>query len=328
LGSIVTEISRKDKLIYSAYSFLHRRKEWIITLCSGFLLGRIVNELSIADVTFNSFLGNVFSVSVRSTNCFSWIAVILILSVPTVIIFLSKLHESRRYDLVFAELIKRHKSPAIAQYTMIGWGDAQSMQECPELHRGWKLGSIRLEYDTTRFVLSSRYTSAYKQYYDENKEEERFCDDGTKYMVVINPTSFTDTPSLKIQIQETVYSQVRFYQANVATLASERQNLIKNAMEGTIEFPHSLCMHLVVVTKDDSVLLTKRSNKVAYHPGTWSYSVEEQLAPDDLKGDIRKAVSRWGERFLFEELGLRTEYYDEENFRILSVFIETDSLNR
>jgi len=283
--------------------------------------------MSVPNTTLLSVLQGTFWIGDRSTNWFSWLAVVLLFAVPVSIKLLSRLHAKKQYDILFATLVDKHKSRAIKQYNAVAWGDALSLQTCPELSRGWELATVRLEHDTTRFPLPNRYLSAYKDYFERYKEEKRFFNDGVKYMIVKNPIAFSDSTHLVLHTRETRYSEVQFYRDNVATLASERDALIAKAISGNIEFPHSLCMHLVVVTSDDKVLLTKRSDKVAYYPAMWSCSVEEQLASQDMDSDKQRAMSRWGDRFLLEELGLRNEVYNANNFRILSVFLETDSLN-
>ena len=114
----------------------------------------------------------------------------------------------------------------------------------------------------------------------------------------------------------------------MAVLTSKRDELIRKVFdELSILFPHSLCMHVIVVTEDDKVLITKRSPKVIYFPGTWSCSIEEQLAPQDLQESPNRIVLKWFKRLLQEELGLGSETYNENNLRILSVFLESDILS-
>jgi isopentenyldiphosphate isomerase len=86
-------------------------------------------------------------------------------------------------------------------------------------------------------------------------------------------------------------------------------------------------MHMVVVTSDNRLLLTQRSPKVEYYPGTWSASVEEQLLREDFKNGEQATALNWGKRLLKEELGLEPDAYHNDNLRILSVFLESDILN-
>ncbi len=64
-----------------------------------------------------------------------------------------------------------------------------------------------------------------------------------------------------------------------------------------------------------------------YFPNTWSCSIEEQLDLEDIKAGSDKIVLHWGARALSEELSLGLESYNSDNFRVLSVILESDILN-
>ncbi|MFD4204826.1 hypothetical protein ACFWRG_02425 [Micromonospora tulbaghiae] len=84
---------------------------------------------------------------------------------------------------------------------------------------------------------------------------------------------------------------------------------------------------MTVATSDGYILLTHRSHKVAYDPGTWSSSLEEQLSEHDFKGADSEVMSRWLQRALVEELGLSNIEASQCEARILAVFLEADRLN-
>lgn len=93
-----------------------------------------------------------------------------------------------------------------------------------------------------------------------------------------------------------------------------------------VKFPHALCLHLVVIIDDNKVLITKRAPDVEHYPNTWSCSIEENMALKDLEDGTKKAVLKWGKRWLLEELGLTEDVYNEDNLRVLSVFFESEIL--
>lgn len=231
----------------------------------------------------------------------------------------------------FSEKVQHMKSSQISPYPAIGWGDALSMQDCPFLREGWPLDSVRLVLkDSEEFQMPVIHKSSYEDYIHREWDNKRFVDDRVKYMLSLNPTAFSDSPSLILELKRTKYSEMEYYRDNVASLASTRNTLIEDLVRGSRlpKFPHSLCMHLVVVTTDSQILLTKRSPKVAYFPSTWSASVEEQLATEDLDKRTGEASAlHWGQRLLCEELGLDQDQYHSDNLRLLSVFLESDYLN-
>jgi len=99
-------------------------------------------------------------------------------------------------------------------------------------------------------------------------------------------------------------------------------NLI-NSLE--VDFPHTLCLHLIVITSDNKILRTFRSPKVEHYPETWSCSIEENFSLKDLEGNI--TLYNCCKRLLWEELAINDEKYDEKDFKILSVFLEAKVLN-
>lgn len=321
------EISWKDKLLFGLYHLVDTHNQWIMALASGFILGRATNEMSVPRITIPGVLQGLFSVSDRATNYFSWLAIILLITIPIGHRVLRRLHTRRRYDRLFAALVEKHRSRAISPYSGIAWDEALSLQTCPELNRGWLMSETKLVHNTTRFTLPDKFQQTYKEYFNKYYEEKRFFDNGVKYMVTRNPIAFSDSTTLVLHTQETLYSEVKFYGDYVATIVPERDSLIRETISGHVRFPHSLCMHMIVVTQDDKILLTKRSEKVAFSPGTWSCSVEEQLSPDDFLASEHSPIMNWARRFLKEELGFGSEEYDVTNLRVLSVFLESEILN-
>lgn len=324
---MTTIITRKDRVFFRAHQFINAYQGGLLTLVSGFLLGRITNEMSLPNIGFWDVVVGTFSLANRPANLLSWCSVVLLVAIPVSHGFLSRYHVRRRYDKLFALLVQKHRGRVISPYNALAWDDALSLQTCPELNRGWLMSEVKLNHNTTKFSIPEKYKQAYLEYSERYYHEKRFFDDGAKFMTTRNPVSFSDSPTLSLDTQETSYSQVQFYRDNVAILTSERDALIRSAVEGTILFPHSLCIHAIVTTSDDRVLITKRSPKVAYYPETWSCSIEEQLAPQDFQDGPDSTVVRWGRRLLLEELGLNEDACNLDNMRILSVFLESDILN-
>jgi isopentenyldiphosphate isomerase len=323
----VTHISRTDRLIYWLYQLISRFRGGLLALLSGFLLGRVTNELSIPYTNWLDIVRGLFWVTDRPANLLTWFSVAILVAVPMLNQVVSRLYKRRRYDRIFAIIVERHKSPSLAPFKAIGWDGNLTLQSCPILHRGWLTTEVKVYHNTARYSIPKEYSQPYQEYFNIYCEEKRFFDDKPKIMLIRNPIAFSDSPTLVLETQETLYSQVQFYRENVAVLTSKREEYIRKAVqELSIDFPHPLCMHLILVTRDDKVLITKRAPKVAYFPGTWSCSVEEQLSLQDVEEGPDNVLQRWFERLLKEELGLDSETYTKENLRVLSVFLESEIL--
>lgn len=237
----------------------------------------------------------------------------------------------RTYAELFAVLEQNADvSPDLADSGQIAVGHTSALRLCPDITRGWLMSEVDLRHESTRFPLPAQYATQYQEYFARVYDEKGFAEDGVKLTVRRNPRSYTDTVRLRLDTIESLYSYAHFYMDVVAADPATRRELIQGGLaagDRLIPFPGSLCLQLVVVTDDDKVLLTRRSPDVAWFPGSWAPSVDENMALKDLEGGSQGAILRFGKRALREELGLTSDCYTDENLRILSVLLETAENN-
>lgn len=319
-------ITNWDRIIWSLTEFLEKRQRSIISLASGFLAGRVINEASI-DQSLREVLNAIFLPSGgRPLNVISIVALLLFFT-PILKNYLLRRKIRRRYDVVFADLVQRHKSSIISPYPGIAWDTSLSLQTSPHLNRGWSVDSVRIQHSTHKFSVPEYLRQAYQEFLRVDKHN-LYSTDSQKFMITANPASFSDNLALLLQTQEVLNSQVQFYKNVVAKSQEDRRAAIHNAVvNNKIDFAHTLSMHIVVVTKDEKVLLTKRSQKVSYYPGAWSCSIEEQVAEEDIRETSERSFIHWARRALYEELGVTDDLYISDNIRVASVFLEADILN-
>jgi len=236
-----------------------------------------------------------------------------------------------RYEQMFARL-EETRSPRISHYSGVAHRDNFSLRICPDITDGWSMSEIKLHLDdkAPEFHLPAEYRDLYEDYFHEHYDTKGFHIDNPKIMLRCYPRSFSDEPTLILHAQKTLYSHVQFYKDMIANDSTKSDPLIQKLVVGedrVAEFPHALCLHMVVVTNDGKVLITKRAPDVEYYPNTWSCSIEENMALKDLEDGAEGAALRWVKRALLEELGLTEAVYRPDNFRILSVFLEVEILN-
>lgn len=320
-----TSSTRKDVVSW-LFRAMNRHQRPLVGILLGYVLGRSTDALFIQGLRYGDALRQVFSPSEHAWNLASWASLALMVALlgPRVLI---KPRTRAMHEGMLASLLRQHSGQTVKGLAGPIWGDAVTLQTCPTIRRGWPMSAVHVHHHTSPFSLPDTYTGLYQEYLKMHYDTHRFFDDNVKVMATSNPVAFSDSPTLVLHTQETRYSVARFHHERIATIPAERARLMTALAEGFVHFPHSLCMQAIVVTQDDRVLLTERSEKVMYHPGTWSCSVEEQLAPQDLQAGPHGTVLQWCERLLWEELGLDTDAYRRENLRILSVFLESDVLN-
>ncbi len=229
------------------------------------------------------------------------------------------------YDIAFAELVARFKDSKISAYRRFAWRTVLSLQDAPD-YQGWPMSSVTLRHRASDpFRLDESKQKEYKRYFKANHKRKRFDEDNTKFMLAENPTTFSDAPSLLLTVKACKWSEMQFYRDDI-TKTAERELLLEELIEGSLvaRFPHSLCMHMVVITADEKLLITQRAPKVAYYRGFWSCSIEENLAASDLRARQNTRVVTWGMRALHEELGLNERAVAHEKMQVLSVFLESD----
>ncbi|MEW6417727.1 MAG: hypothetical protein AB1480_06360 [Nitrospirota bacterium] len=320
-------INTKDWVIDRARNFCERHSKWS-GIAGAFLAGSFVNVWTDPNVqTWSVLLNRLFDVQTRPLNVLSWFAVFIILFLSVGRYSLQWYSRKRSYNIRLAELYRDKVDLSLQPFQRgrIAWGLGLTLQSCPDLHAGWLMESVRIQHDTTQYVVPKEWEDSYKKYVDT---VFRGKDDRTRLMIVENPIAFSDAPTLQLRVQETKYSHVQFFHRwmkqdlNQRTLYTDR--ILKSQQ---VNFPNSLCLHLVVVTNDGYLLLTQITNKSDYYPDQWACSIAEQLDLKDLTGPDEKFALNWVERTLWEELGISNVGFNPKNVRVMAVFLEGDIAN-
>ncbi len=236
------------------------------------------------------------------------------------------------FNTAFAGLIDKNKNADISQFRgAFGFLSNLELLRTPNRREGWPLGDVLIENDeASAFNVPLELSRAYKDFFDTNYQSERLYDDGEKFMLARNPIAWEEASTLHLKTKPTKYSVHLFYYKEISQKQNLVPSLIKQLVCGdlTCQFAHSMCMHMVIATSDNKLLLTQRSPKPGYQePGLWSCSIEEQLHRHDIEVGPENAMLAWGRRALREELSLDESAYTNQNLRLLSVFAEADRLN-
>ncbi|MBP6237562.1 MAG: hypothetical protein KA536_15540 [Saprospiraceae bacterium] len=321
-----------DVLLYKLYRAVDKNKKIIISTCFAFLGGMIINTLSNPDIssTLKSTYQNIFSVNNRPFNWLSWIALIIVVLTPFLSMVLKFHHRTRGVLSLVKKLIETNVSRSIREFSNgnIAWGTSLTIQQTPYLQEGWKLSDITINLDTRYFSMPPKYRQDFDKYLELYKKEKGFENDGEKYCVVKNPSSFTDAPTLTLELIKCKYSEIQYYKDILSTQTNIKNKFLRHVYQNNkITFPHALCLHMILVTSDSKILFVKRSNKTRYYQNKWSVSSEEQIHPKDFSIPNTHVLKHCLDRLLKEEIGVLNNIYEIDNFRILSVFIETDILN-
>lgn len=267
----------------------------------------------------------------------------------------------------FPELMKKYTSPSLIDSLgngCISWGEGKTVEICNDIIFGWKSKNIMVDrYDDGLYIFYSEEDSKHrfgnKEYYFnqndyiEYKESEKFKDvikkgnnlerfmlnkcsknydkNNRKLLLSIGRTEWSQTSYVWDRFGKIVGSEV---ESN--SLMKEYASGIKGGDQAEPYLPNSLCMHLLIETKDNKVVLALISeSKRNDNPGSWAATIGEQLDGNDFihEGNdfSEDFVKIWVRRAFAEEFKLSDVVYndivDEESFRCLSVDFESDRYN-
>jgi isopentenyldiphosphate isomerase len=326
-------ITTRDWLLASVLKFCERYSGWS-GFAGGLFLGLVVNALSDPGIPdLNGLVNRLFNVVSRPLNWLSWVAIGVMLLLSLVRRLLRWYSRRQSYEIKLARLYRNqvHESLRPFQRGHVAWGLSLTLQSSPDLRDGWRVEMVHVRHDITQYALPGNLDKLYRQYIDE-EFHVKFSDDKTRFMLTQNPVSFSDLPTLRLSIQQTKWSQLRFYQDRVLSNSATRAKHIEQALDGCIDFPNSLSLLLVIATSDGYILLTQTGHKVHYYPNHWACSIGEHLDMGDLKGAKgperpENVVINWVERALWEELGVTREGFDTDNVRIMAVIMESQIVN-
>lgn len=226
------------------------------------------------------------------------------------------------------ERSRAHQDPALLPYDALGWGHCLTLAAPLALARGWDAAAVSIEHDPEPFAFPDALREDYARYVESRFLEKGFAHDGTKLMLVANPAHAADASRLVLRTRACRYSEVQFVRDVLAPDPDLRRRVLDEVViGGVVRVPSSLCMHLVVVTADDRVLLARRALDAGYYPGAWACTLEEQAEVEDLDGAADGVLLRWIARALDEELSLGAGAFAPQDARVLSAFLECDILN-
>jgi isopentenyldiphosphate isomerase len=330
-------ISVRHRIATRLERFLDHQRRWT-GQALAFLVGMVINTAlnpGLKDPA-NPFaiLAQVYD-DRRISGYLAWVVTIAVVTLAGARPALERYTRKWNWLGVLAQTVADARDPDLSWLDdgILAWGTEVMLQSPPDLRDGWKADSVELAVSQSVFKMPATYAAAYRRFVKAQNaaDPQRIAARERKYALARSPVSFSDNPSLRLEVRETEYANVLFYKDKVAPDHAQRSALARAAVsDGRVEFPNNLSLHAVITTSDGKLLLTRRSSKVEYFPGRWSCSIEEQLAARDLHPDDGAAVRRWVTRMLTEELGFRRQTLEQwfaGDARILGVFLEASILN-
>ncbi|MCL4537354.1 MAG: hypothetical protein M1610_07175 [Nitrospirae bacterium] len=322
-------ISRNDLILSEIHAFCKRYSKWV-GYGGAFLAGGFINIWSDETVTgILQLLNRMFDINYRSINILSWMALFIVTLLPAGLFLTERYARHRTYEKRLAALYQSRIDKLLQPFSAgrIGWGLGLTLQSCPDLQEGWSTKEVKIEYLPIEYMFQRNINSAYQHYLD-TEFPQIYTEDKTRLMLIKNPVAFSDMKILRLEVQKTKWSQFQFYHKWISEHSQQWfQDINQVINKGQINFPNSLCLHLIIRTQDDKLFLAETSpKKGGDHHNVWALSIGEQLDPKDLEGD-KDCILNWVKRALWEELGISNEDFSPENVRVMAVNFEGDINN-
>ena len=258
----------------------------------------------------------------------------------------------------FTELMKAHSDESAHAKIAGGlvWGQNRTLWTAPNIVIGIEPKNVRVvDYNNTPFEFADdELLAAYNVFEasDSLKRIRSLGNDLPRYMLTRYGANFNKSnPILTLQLRKTSWGQCQYvwhrydyeYKKEEEAVAKEKQKewreqIIMEHMNSGLRvanYPNSLCLHLIIETSDEKVLITEISQeKKNDYPRTKAVSIGEQIELADFidqKDFQEDFVTEWTRRAVCEEFGLSEQQYerafDEKSLRVLSLDFEMDIYN-
>lgn len=321
---------------------------WVI-----YLISVVMNYLSERDVVSGEHtfwqkmldLGNtpVFVLSILTVIMVAFYALLAISSYYT---------EKQEPVAAFTDLMKSY-SDETAHAKIAGglvWGKNRTLWTSPNIVIGINPQDVRVgEYKDELFEFADQeLLNAYEKYMnsEEFKEMQAVGNDLPRFMLTKYTSNFNkEKPLLLLQLRKTSWGACqfvwrnRYYGEKDKSLQQEwTKSIVTEHVNSGLKvanYPNSLCLHLIIETKDGNLVITEISREKSNdYPKTKAVSIGEQIEladfidKKDFQGDF---VTEWTRRAVCEEFGLSESQYqnvfDEKSLRVLALDMEMDIYN-
>lgn len=279
---------------------------------AGFALGLLTSKVSSLGTIAESF---VIFISVAL-----WVALLN----PKIKRITERLYHKKSFDPDFYKWLEFLKDPEYRNRPELIVGKCVTISQPPDLQVGWKSDSLSVELKNDTYGISEKYFDDYKKFRESFLKEG---DSSVTFMLDEKPVSWSDSTKLYLKLKRNDYCKTYFYWKEVyAKYPKEWEIARATFLDMKNGFaPHNLCSHVIVITSDDYVLLTKSTKSKIAYPEKWSASIEENLKDEDFSDGpfepdpLMNCVIRG----LDEELGLKLHtHYTPENINVATLFLE------
>lgn len=351
------------------FQFLRKRIVAINTTLGSAILTFIGNLISEdTSLCINNPLGiwqAIFNMQ-RLINVIMVVILILLAIIDFIYLGLLFYYKKQSLSNEFSLLMKAYTSDSLKDNLNNGclsWGEGKTVLYCNDIIYGWKSSNVLIEsYNDNLYSFykeneldnyynrkSSYPTNQGLLEYVETDSFQKVIRNGNNldcFMLTDQKTNFDKkNRKLLLSIGRTKWCQTSYIwdffgkkngdESNSNGLMKEYAKGVSTGKYAEPYLPNSLCLHLLIETRDNKIIKSRISgNKRNDNPGTWAFTLGEQLDIDDFvdgNNFYPDFMQNWLKRAFKEEYRFSDEMYidivDTDSFRILSLDFESDRYN-
>lgn len=342
-GIMMGKIYVKDKMesaLETLYVYLNNKKT-LRNLATGYLSAIAIESINdLSELSFIDVFKNVFFINERLENVVTYIALFVLTGYILMTKILKRYFKNKTIESRLRRIYEKYTDPIFKGHETegIGWGLNQTVLSCPNLQNGWGTDLIKFEVDNGlyNFEVLKKYDKALQNrnledeynYYVKDEFSKRFTTDSDRLMLTCRPVALTDDNALCIKLKKVKWSQLQFFWNKILTTDIRKRYIDDFFDAGLIKYPNSFCLHLIVLTNDNKVLLTENStNKSNDYSKTSAVSIGEQIDKEDIKNIDEDCAYYWVKRALNEELNVKEWDFNRENIHFVAINLEGDIVN-
>ena len=337
----------------------------LITLCSSLAFNTISDTHGNLFRDFTEILKQVFEFrSLSGFLIFSSLVILVLINLAFIITraWLNKPSLSKE----FPELMKKFTSPHLTDSIgngCISWGEGKTLEICNDIIYGWNPDNVLIDkYDDAqyRFFAPEEQEKAFgsKSYHFNDRDYWNFMKSGSFKEVIRKGNNLQrfmlkscvknydkNNRKILLEIGRTEWSQTSYVWDHFGKISGDETGSndlmkeyscgIKSGSASDPFLPNSLCMHLLIETMDNKLILSQISeSKRNDNPGTWAATLGEQLELEDFTDGNNyhdHFISKWMRRAFLEEYKMDDSNYqdlvDESSLKCISVNFESDRYN-
>lgn len=164
------------------------------------------------------------------------------------------------------------------------------------------------EYDEREYRIEDKSMYNLYQSYADNNANVKF-NNCTRLMLTGYVLTHQNKLSIKVKKTDWIYTNFIWnrYCVDLSFRNESQINLSKNVF-----YPNSLCLHLIVETSNNKILLCRISDKKKNDfPHKWAASIGEQLEVVDFNNKRCNFIELWLKRAIREEFSIQDKFYDD-----------------